>query len=281
MAKRIRKSGAKQLRAKLAAQAASKKTERSRLGDALKLPVLDAGLAAKLGGKRRAQTLDALTMEILTFAGVEDAIKRSHRYYHRALAKVYETWFELLTWEEEDQSALLAELNDVAELKTTKGDGLHILLRSLIDYRGKADEGASTEERRRSSQIAVQRVGRDARALRFAARREVSVDDLAAFIASFPGGVDGMAREESRDGKGQAQAKDQAALTRVKLVWPKGLEEAVLDAFDDSEGVAIFLRPSELDGVFEVAVAHNVNRSPENWSDRLKTKHNLDPLEPV
>jgi hypothetical protein len=278
MARRV--SGVKKLRRKFDAASRNRKAK-TRVSEALKLPVLNARLVANLAGERRVQTVDALAAEIATFAGVDDAIKRSHRYYHRALGKVYETWFELMSWEEEDQSALLAAVNEVAELKTTKGDGLHILLRSLIDYGGKADDGASAEERRRSSQVAVRRVGRDARALKFAARREVPSDGLAAFIASFPGGVDSMAREESREGKGQIQAGVRAAPIRVKLMWPKGLEEAVLDAFDDSEGVAIFLRPSEREGVLEVVAAHNVNRSAENWCDRLKHKHDLDPLDPV
>ncbi len=264
------------------AEAKSRQAARqSRLRTSLQLPVLDPDLVARLGGKRRAASVAEIAQQIALFVGVDDAVKRSHRYYHRALAKVYETWLELLTWEEADQAELLEALNALTEQKTTKGDGLHILLRSMIDYGGVVDESAPAEERRKVSQIAVQRAGRDAAALKFAARQKTPSDRLAAFIAEYPGGVDRMARDEAQQRKGKVRSVPAPVRPGVNLIWPKGLEEAVLDAFEDSQGVSIFLCPGAQAGSFEVAVAHNVNRSAENWCERVKRKHDLDPLEPV
>jgi hypothetical protein len=251
---------------------------RRKLRDQLALPVLNPRLVQRLGGAQRTRSLDALEQEVLVFNGVDDAMKRSHRYYRRALAKVYEVWLELLTWPESDRFELLQRLNDATEQKTKKGDGLHVLLRALIDYGGSSDESLAKEDLRKVNQAAVRRVGRDAAALRCAARSGVAAGGFAEFVDSYPGGLVRMERDEAQARKADGGRPATARRPRLKLLWPDGLEDAVLDTLDESEGVALFLTPGEDAGTFKVAVAHNVNRDVENWCGRFPA---LEPIEPA
>ncbi|MBX9574044.1 MAG: hypothetical protein K2X07_00195 [Caulobacteraceae bacterium] len=264
-----KKSGAKGRWAKERAEAAQSRKRSTRLA----LPPVDPELFEDLDSPKSRHSRRRLLMELATTDRVDAAVARSHRYLREALAAVYATWFELARWSKTERETFLEELRDATEQKTVRGGGLHILLRALITYEQVADTPEAQAAERRS---AVRRVGRDAAALKFAARHKVRPADFAKFVATYPGGLDRMSRDEAEAER--ASVMVEPTPTKLVLVWPsKEHEMAVLDALEESEGVALLVRVSKATGRYEVVMAHDVNRSPENWNERLKT---LDPLPP-
>lgn len=268
--KKRRISSSKAGWAKKRAEAARSEKRSTRLA----LPPVDPELYGEFDRPESPVARRSLAMQLLTTEKVDTAMARSHRYLREALAAVYATWFELARWPNDERTDFLEELQLASEQKTTRGGGLHILLRSLIEYE-KAVETPEAQAVER--QAAQRRVGRDAAALKFAARKKVKPADFIDFVATYPGGLDRMSRDEAQAEREKIKAANPSP-TNLSLVWPsKEHELAILDALEESEGVALLVRVSKTPGRFEVVMAHDVNRSPENWNERLK---GLDPLPP-
>jgi hypothetical protein len=264
------KSALKAKWARERAEAARSKKRSIRLA----LPPVDPDLLDAFDHPKSAVLRRAIAMQLLTSEKVNVAVARSHRHLREALAAVYATWFELGRWPENERLALLEELRDATLQKAGRGGGLHILLRSMIAYEKPRD---TPEAQAAERQAAMRRVGRDAAALKCAARQRVKPAEFIKFVASYPGGLDRMSRDEAQAGRQNTAAVDPTP-TKLNLVWPsKDHELAVLEALEESEGVALLVRASSTVGRFEVVMAHNVNRSPENWNHRLK---GADPLPP-
>ena len=264
------KGGIKARWAKERAEAARSKKRSTRLA----LPPVDPELFGEFDRPESPVARRILAMQLLTTDKVDTAMARSHRYLREALAAVYATWFELGRWPDDERTDFLEELQEASEQKTTRGGGLHILLRSLIEYEKAV---ATPEAQAAERQAAQRRVGRDAAALKFAARQKVKPAEFIEFVATYPGGLDRMSRDQAQAQREKIKAADPSP-TKLSLVWSsKEHELAVLDALEESEGVALLVRASKTPGRFEVVMAHDVNRSPENWNERLK---GLDPLPP-
>lgn len=268
--KKPKKSGIKARWAKQRAEAAKSKKRSTRLA----LPPVDPELLGEFDRPESPAARRSLAMQLLTTDKVDTAMARSHRYLREALAAVYATWFELGRWPHDERTDFLEELQESSEQKTTRGGGLHILLRSLIEYEKAV---ATPEAKAAERQAAQRRVGRDAAALKYAARQKVKPAEFIEFVATYPGGLDRMSRDEAQAEREKIKAANPFP-TKLSLVWPsKEHELAVLDALEETEGVALLVRASKTPGRFEVVMAHDVNRSPENWTQRLK---GLDPLPP-
>lgn len=76
--------------------------------------------------------LHDLVVELATYSEANSAMRRSRRYHYLALEKAYEVWMEISAWEPYLRTAFYEQLD--SSKKTSRGNGLHILLRFLIDY---------------------------------------------------------------------------------------------------------------------------------------------------
>lgn len=197
---------------------ARKKQGKERLAARLELPVLDAAKLARLRSpKRRQKTITELADELEGFRAVSDAVRRSDRYYFSALSKVYGVWMDLMEIDPKHRNELIVRLNQKNEEKTKRGDALHVLLRSLIDYRVLDVTEMSTDEARKARQAAWTRLSRDASVLRFAEREEIQVDDFVTFAKERPGGLEAMARAEASSKRASTVSDVSRQLTQKKV----------------------------------------------------------------
>jgi len=212
-----------------------KRARKARLSERLQLPVMTRAKLERLKSVRRQpKTIDELEIELAQFKGASEAVRRSHRYYVLALHKVYETWIDLLDIADVQRDVLISNLNHKNPEKTKRGDALHVLLRTLIDYGIARREELTKAAYEKVRQAAWSRISRDAAVLRYAERIDLQADQFVDYVAETPGGLEQMAREEAaarRSDKVSTTESEEGLEGRPKTkVKPSDTEDVSADA---------------------------------------------------